>query len=188
MLIGYARTSTEDQKAGLAAQERELTAAGCERVFSEHGSAANRERIGLVEALGFARACDVLVVTKPDRLSRNTGDLLSMADELMARGVGLVVLSIGGQRVDFGQPTAKLILTILAGVATWEREIMKERQKEGIEKAKAEGRYHGRKPTAKAKEADVRRMLADGIGPSEVARRLGIGRSSVHRIVKVVQG
>jgi DNA invertase Pin-like site-specific DNA recombinase len=183
MLIGYARTSTADQIAGLEAQIRDLKAAGCEKVYSEHASAVTRERPQLVAALEFARAGDVIMVTKPDRLARNTVELLGMAEELTKRGIGLVVLSLGGERVDFSKPTSKLILTILAGVASWEREIMKERQAEGIAKAKGEGKYKGRKPTAQAKGAEVLKLAADGVGPVEIAKRLNIGRTSVHRIL-----
>jgi DNA invertase Pin-like site-specific DNA recombinase len=79
------------------------------------------------------------VVSKPDRLARNTAELLGIVDTLTARNVGVVILSMGGERLDTRNPTSKLMLTILAGVATWEREIMKERQAEGIAKAQADG-------------------------------------------------
>jgi DNA invertase Pin-like site-specific DNA recombinase len=86
--------------------------------------------------LAFVREGDVLMVTKPDRLARSTAELLAIEADLSKRGVGLVVLSMGGERLDTRNPTSKLMLTILAGVATWEREIMLERQREGIAKAK----------------------------------------------------
>ena len=86
----------------------------------------------------------MLIVTKPDRLARSTAELLSIEADLSKRGIGLVVLSMGGERLDTRNPTSKLMLTILAGVATWEREIMLERQREGIAKAKAAGKYKGR--------------------------------------------
>ena len=76
------------------------------------------------------------------------------------------------------------MLTILAGVATWEREVMLERQREGIAKAKAEGKYKGRARTAMAKAGEVEKLLADGVNPTEVARKLGIGRSSVYRAMR----
>ena len=180
MIIGYARTSTTDQLAGLEAQQRDLTTAGAERLFSERvSSIATRPQ--LRECLAFLREGDVLAVTKPDRLARSTADLLAINTDLTKRGIGLLVLSMGGERLDTRNPTATLMLTILAGVATWEREIMLERQREGIAKAKAEGKYQGRTATIDA--AVIRGMKADGIGPAEIAKRLGVARSSVYRVL-----
>jgi DNA invertase Pin-like site-specific DNA recombinase len=99
--------------------------------------------VKLAECLAFLREGDVLTVTKPDRLARSTAELLSIEADLTKRGIGLVILSMGGERLDTRKPTSKLMLTILAGVATWEREIMLERQREGIAKAKAAGKYKG---------------------------------------------
>src|SRR3954464_1997652 len=168
MLVGYARTSTEDQKAGLQAQESDLKAAGCEKVFSEQVSSV-AQRNKLQACLDFIREGDALVVTKPDRLARSTAELLTIEADLSKRGIGLVVLSMGGERLDTRNPTSKLMLTILAGVATWEREIMLERQREGIAKAKADGLYKGRKPTARAKTADVLALALDGLKREEIA-------------------
>jgi DNA invertase Pin-like site-specific DNA recombinase len=179
MIVGYARTSTADQTAGLAAQDRDLKAAGAERVYSEQVSSV-AQRTKLDECLSFLREGDALMVTKPDRLARNTAELLSIQGDLEKRGIGLVVLSIGGDRLDTRNPTSKLILTILAGVATWEREVMLERQREGIAKAKAEGKYEGRKPTIDT--AEIAR-LAETMGPAAIAKQLGIARSSVYRVL-----
>ncbi len=182
MQVGYGRTSTTEQHAGLEAQVRDLQAAGCERVFTEQVSSV-AERAQLAAALDFARDGDVFMVTKPDRLARNTADLLGIVAQLEAKGVGLVVLSMGkGERLDTRNPTSKLMLTILAGVASWEREIMLERQREGIAKAKADGKYQGRAPTARNQSETVLALLADGVAATEVAKRLGIGRASVYRI------
>ena len=117
MNVGYARTSTFDQAAGLAAQERDLKAAGAERIFGEQVSSTTK-RAKLAECLAFLREGDVLTVTKPDRLARSTAELLSIEADLSKRGIGLVVLSMGGERLDTRNPTSKLMLTILAGVAT----------------------------------------------------------------------
>jgi len=183
MLVGYARTSTADQKAGLAAQERDLRAAGAEKLFSEQvSSMAHRD--ALTACLAFLREGDALVVTKPDRLARSTAELLSVQTDLAQRGVGLVVLSMGGEKLDTRNPTSKLMLTILAGVATWEREIMLERQREGIAKAKAEGKYKGRKPTVAAQAAEIRRRIDAGEKPAHVARDLKVARSSVYRMLE----
>jgi DNA invertase Pin-like site-specific DNA recombinase len=182
MLIGYARTSTTEQNAGLAAQERDLIAAGAERVFKEQVSSVAARAV-LTECLGFLRQGDVLVVTKPDRLARSTAELLTIEADLSKRGIGLVVLSMGGERLDTRNPTSKLMLTILAGVATWEREIMLERQREGIAKAKAEGAYKGRKPTARAKTPEIKRLHAEGMAPGKIGEALGISRISVWRVL-----
>ena len=179
MYVGYARTSTSDQTAGLDAQARDLKAAGAEKIFSEQVSSVAK-RVKLAECLAFLREGDVLTVTKPDRLARSTAELLSIEADLSKRGIGLVVLSMGGERLDTRKPTSKLMLTILAGVATWEREIMLERQREGIAKAKAEGRYKGRPPSIDA--AEIKRLSAD-MSPAAIAKHLGIARSSVYRLL-----
>jgi DNA invertase Pin-like site-specific DNA recombinase len=183
MLVGYARTSTADQVAGLEAQERDLKATGAEKVFSEKVSSV-APRAALKACLEFLREGDVLVVTKPDRLARSTAELLTIEAELSRRGVGLVVLSMGGERLDTRNPTSKLMLTILAGVATWEREIMLERQREGIAKAKAAGKYRGRVPTVARQGHEIRTMVAAGVKPAHVAKRLGVARSSVYRVLE----
>ena len=112
MLIGYARTSTTDQTAGLAAQERDLRAAGADKVFTEQVSSVGTRK-ALKECLEYVRSGDALVVTKPDRLARNTAELLTIEADLAKRGIGLVVLSMGGERLDTRNPTSKLMLTIL---------------------------------------------------------------------------
>ena len=178
MIVGYARTSTTDQQAGLDAQIRDLTALGAEKLFSEQVSSI-AARAALKECLTFLRQGDVLAVTKPDRLARSTAELLTIEADLSKRGIGLIVLSMGGERLDTRNPTSKLMLTILAGVATWEREIMLERQREGIAKAKRAGKYRGRKPTIDP--GAVQRAVED-VGPARAARRLGIARSSVYRL------
>jgi DNA invertase Pin-like site-specific DNA recombinase len=121
------------------------------------------------------------VVTKPDRLAESTAELLTIKTDLSKRGVGLVVLSMGGERLDTRNPTSKLMLTILAGMATWEREIMLERQREGIAKAELEGKYKGR--PAAIDTAEIKRLSAT-VGPAAIAKQLGIARSSVYRLME----
>jgi DNA invertase Pin-like site-specific DNA recombinase len=139
------------------------------------------QRAKLTECLAFLCEGDVLMVTKPDRLARSTAALLAIEADLSKRGVGLVVLSMGGERLDTRNPTSKLMLTILAGVATWEREIMLERQREGIAKAKGKGKYLGRKPSIDAAKV---KALAAKVGPAAAAKQLGIARSSVYRMLE----
>jgi DNA invertase Pin-like site-specific DNA recombinase len=182
MLVGYARTSTTDQQAGLDAQERDLRAAAAEKIFSEQVSSV-APRAALKACLEFLREGDALAVTRPDRLARSTAELLAIEADLSKRGIGLVVLSMGGEKLDTRNPTSKLMLTILGGVATWEREIMLERQREGIAKAKGEGKYKGRAPTVAKQAAQIRAMVAAGEKPAHVAKRLGVARSSVYRML-----
>ena len=180
MLVGYARTSTLEQEAGLEVQLRDLRALGCEKVFSEQTSSVG-PRKALETAIEFAREGDTLVVTKLDRLARSVRHLGEIIERLTAKGVGLRILAMG---VDTGTPTGKLMLNVLASVAQFEREMMLERQREGIARAKAEGKYKGRKPTARAKADEIRALDAQGLSMGEIARRLGIGKGSVHRALR----
>jgi DNA invertase Pin-like site-specific DNA recombinase len=182
--IGYARTSTIDQPASLAAQIRDLEAAGCERVYSEQISAGTINRPQLTTAMDFARDGDTLLVTRPDRLARNVGDLLSIVDRLQRKSVALLVLSMGGTELNTSAATGRLMLTLLGAVAEFERALMLERQREGIAAAQRAGKYKGRAPTALAKSADVGNLRAQGIGPVEIAKRLQISRASVQRILR----
>jgi DNA invertase Pin-like site-specific DNA recombinase len=179
-MIGYARTSTVDQKAGLEAQTRDLANAGCAKVFSEHASGVDAGRPELARALDYVRAGDVFVVTKPDRLARSTADLMNIVKALQTKGVELRILSMN---LDTTTPTGKLMLGVLASVAEFEREIMLERQREGIAKAKAAGKFKGRQPTARAKSADVVSLYGAGTTPADIARQLEIGKASVYRIL-----
>ena len=180
--VGYARTSTIEQEAGLEAQERDLKAASCERLFAERVSSVAK-RAQLEAALDYVRDGDTLVVTKLDRLARSVADLLAIVARLEGKGVGLRVLSMGGGPLDTRTPTGKLMLTMLGAVAEFERGLMLERQREGIAKAKADGKYQGRVPTAQRQAETVHKLKADGVKPTEIATRLGIGRASVYRIL-----
>lgn len=182
MLIGYARTSTFDQKAGLEAQLRDLQKAGAEKVFSEHVSSVS-ERTELEQSLDYVREGDTLVVTKLDRLARSTSDLLKIVERLEEKKVNLRILDFGGTETDTKSPTGRLMLTMFGAMAQFEREMMLERQREGIAKAKLQGKYKGRKPTARAKREEVHQLRNEGIGATEIAKRLGIGRASVYRIL-----
>lgn len=150
MLIGYARTSTVDQEAGLLAQKCDLEHAGIKRLFIEQASSVGT-RVQLEAALEFARDGDTLTVTKLDRLARSMVHLLTILEVLERKGVALKILDFGGGGVDTHSPTGKLMLTMFGAMAQFEREMMLERQREGIAKAKREGKYKGRKPTARMK-------------------------------------
>jgi DNA invertase Pin-like site-specific DNA recombinase len=177
MIIGYARTSTLEQEAGLDAQVRDLKAAGCERLFTEQiSSVARREQ--LEAAIDFARDGDVIIVTKLDRLARSVIDLLNIKARLDDKGVELRILAMN---FDSSTPTGKLVLNVFGAIAQFEREMMLERQKEGIAKAKAEGKYKGRAPTAMAKAGEILALKGQGLGPTAIAKRLGISVRSVYR-------
>jgi DNA invertase Pin-like site-specific DNA recombinase len=177
MRVGYARTSTLEQQAGFEAQLRELKAAGCQKVFQEQVSSVGK-REQLEAALDFVREGDILSVTRLDRLARSTQHLLEIVERVKRKGANLQILGLG---IDMSTATGQLIFTIIAGIACFEREMMLERQREGIAKAKAEHRYKGRKPTARAKSAEIRVLTEQGLGATEIARKLGIGRASVYR-------
>jgi len=180
MLIGYARTSTLEQEAGLEAQKRDLEALGCERIFAEQTSSV-ATRKALEEAIEYARAGDTFIVTKLDRLARSVPHMWDVLQRLEAKGVALRIVNMG---FDTSTPTGKLMLNVLGGVAQFEREMMLERQREGIARAKAEGKYKGRKPTARAKADEVRALHDTGMSMGQIATRLGIGKGSVHRVLK----
>jgi DNA invertase Pin-like site-specific DNA recombinase len=181
MLIGYARTSTLDQQASIEAQVRDLQAAACEKVFREQVSSVDvAARDQRAAALDYCRDGDTLVVTKLDRLARSTAHLLEIVETLQGKGAALRVQDM---TLDTGTANGRMMLTILGAIAQFEREIMLERQREGIEKARREGKYKGRKPTARAKAQEVLELRRQGMGGAEIARRVGIGRASVYRIL-----
>jgi DNA invertase Pin-like site-specific DNA recombinase len=188
MKIGYARTSTVDQVAGLDAQIAALQAAGCEEIFREHASAVGA-RPELEAMFRFMRQAepgrcgDVVVITRIDRLARSVIDLWELVGRIEAKGGSLVILDFGGNTIDTRTPAGRAMLSMFGVMAQFEREIMLERQRLGIAKAKAEGKYKGRKPTARAKAKEVRALAAQGIGKAEIARRLGMHRASVYRIL-----
>jgi DNA invertase Pin-like site-specific DNA recombinase len=179
MLIGYARTSAVDQKAGLEAQLAELKAVGVEELFVEQVSSVQR-REELEKALKFIRKGDSLVVSKLDRLARSVPDLVRIIATLEEKQATLRIVVMN---LDTSTPTGRLLLNLVGSVAQFEREIMLERQREGVAKAKAEGKYRGRAPTARAKSADVIGKFKADERPTDIAKSVGIGRASVYRIL-----
>jgi DNA invertase Pin-like site-specific DNA recombinase len=163
----------------LEAQERDLAAAGCERVFVEQLSSVATKRPELEAAIKFARRGDEFVVKKIDRLARSVFDLLDIVKRLDTKGVALRVLD---GAIDTSTPTGRLQLNLLSSIAQFEREVMLERQREGIAKAQREGRYKGRAPTARAKTDDVLARRAAGESPALIAKALKISPASVYRI------
>ncbi len=187
MLIGLARTSTLEQVAGLEAQIRDLEAYGCERIFKEQVSSV-AERQHLEAALGMLRTGDKLVTTRLDRLARSVQHLGQIIERINSAGASLVILDLGGTAVDTSNPTGKLILNVMSSVAQFEREMMLERQREGIAKAKSEGKYKGRKPTARAKTDMVKLALDKGISKAQICRDFDISKTSLYRIIGELKG
>ncbi|WP_347832191.1 recombinase family protein [uncultured Planktomarina sp.] len=180
MLIGYARTSTTDQQAGFDAQLVELEIYGCERIFKEQVSAV-ASRGELDTATDMLRDGDKLVVTKLDRLARNVMHMGELLQQIEAKGAGLVILSLGSETVDTMTATGKLILNMMVSVAQFEREMMKERQVEGIKRAQAEGKYKGRVPTAMRQADKVKALVEAGVQRVQVQEQLGISKASYYR-------
>lgn len=181
-IVGYARTSTTDQKAGLAAQLRDLEAAGCVKIFQEEVSSVARRRPELERVMEYVREGDTLIVTKLDRLARSTADLLRITETLRDKQVALRFLS--SPELNTESANGRLMLTVLGAIAAFERDLMLERQREGIAQAKADGKYKGRAPTARRKASEVIRLKAEGKTGDAIAAELGIGRASVFRILR----
>jgi len=178
MLIGYARVSTRDQKPHL--QLDALHAAGCKRVFEETVSGAKRDRPELKAALDFMRAGDDLVVWKLDCLARSTRQLLETVEDLERRGIGLKVLT---QSINTSNAGGRLIFTVFSAIAEFEREIIRERSRAGLDAARSRGRKGGRPRALSEKNLkQARALLADPeITVEEVARSLGVGPSTLYR-------
>jgi DNA invertase Pin-like site-specific DNA recombinase len=180
MLIGYARTSTTDQQTGFDSQLVELEAYGSELTFKEEVSAV-ASRGELERAMDMLSEGDKLVVTKLDRLARNVMQMGELLQQIEAKGAGLVILSLGSETIDTTTATGKPILNMMVSVAEFEREMMKERQVEGIKRAKAEGKYKGRVPTAMRQADKVKALVEAGVQRVQVHEQLGIIKASYYR-------
>ncbi len=175
---GYARVSTTDQELGI--QEAALRAAGCEVIRAEKASGTRLDgRTELQTLMDFLRRGDVLTVTRIDRLARSMRDLQNIVHELKAKGVTLRATE---QPIDTSTSAGKAFLDMLGVFAEFETNLRRERQLEGIAAAKGRGVYTGRR--ASIDVAQVRQMKDQGIGPAEIAKRLGIGRASVYRVLE----
>ena len=178
--IGYARVSSNNQQ--LDNQLARLAEHGCTKTFSEKYSAKTSNRPQLKALLGYVRDGDAVVVTKLDRLARSAVDLGSIASELEQKGVDLVVLD---QKIDTSTPTGKLMFTMIGAFAEFERDLINERCREGIERAKAKGVKFGR-PT-KLTTQQLKQLKAEFhqnvIGKTELASKYGISRASVYRLI-----
>lgn len=178
-IVGYARVSSPEQN--LARQTSRLTDAGAQKLFTDTASGSTRDRPGLDAALEYLRADDTLLVTSMDRLARSLVDLHTLVDELSTKGITVTFLQEGQSYSANPSPTGKLLLGMLGAVAEFERSIIRERQAEGIARAKARGVYKGRKPVPDEKIEQARQLISQGVPKAQVARNLEISRSSLYK-------
>ncbi|HAT8623601.1 recombinase family protein [Legionella pneumophila serogroup 1] len=178
--IGYARVSTIDQN--LDIQLDALKKAGCKKIFSEKKSGASKkDRTALDECMEYIREGDTLVVTRIDRLTRSILDLQNLLHYLKEKEIHLKALE---QPIDTSNASGKFFLDMLGVFAEFETNLRRERQLEGIERAKLEGKYKGRKPTARSKSDEVMELVSQGFTRTAIAKKLNIGIASVYRILK----
>lgn len=178
MKLGYARVSTTDQSPQL--QIDALTGAGCERLFTEQASGAQRDRPELKAALEFARRGDLLVVWKLDRLARSLSQLLATSELLEQKGVGLVSLT---EQIDTSTPGGRLVFQLFGALAEFERSLLRERTQARLAAAKAAGRKGGRPsalPTDKRQAAEAL-LQSDYLTVLQVAAMLGVSDSTIYR-------
>lgn len=181
LLIGYARVSTDDQD--LRNQRDELHAAGCTRIFAEKITGTHAKRPELARMLDHLRAGDVVTVTRLDRLARSTRDLLDIAERIQAAGAGL--RSLAEPWADTTTPAGRMVLTVFAGIAEFERSLIVDRTRKGREAAKRRGVQFGRRPTLSAGKIEhARDLLAQGRTAGEVAELLGVHRATLYRALR----
>ncbi|MFL5251634.1 MAG: recombinase family protein [Rhodopila sp.] len=182
MLVGYARVSTEDQD--LTLQRTALSGAGCKRIYEEKVSGAKRSRPELDRMLDQLRAGDVIVVSRLDRLARSTRDLLDIAEQLKEVGAGL--RSLHEPWADTTSPAGRMVLTVFAGIAEFERALIQERTSAGRTSARARGVRFGRPPKLAADQvALARRLIAEGTSVPEAARILKVHRTTMYRALEI---
>lgn len=189
-LIGYARVSTRAQDTDR--QQQDLLGAGVRRddLYIDHGvSGAKASRLELDKALGALHAGDTLVVTTLDRLGRSTANMLKLAEDLKAEGVGLRVLNLGGGDVDTSTPMGGMVFTVMAALAQMELEIKRERINDSVSKRRAAGKNLGGRK-AQFTDSQVRnaaRLIESGQPAAQVARDMGMSRATLYRRIEVLQ-
>ena len=183
-VVGYARVSSASQN--LDRQLEALRSAGCERIFQEKVSGASRDREQLDAALTYLREGDTLICTSMDRLARSLPDLHSLVRELTDREIAVRFLKEGQIYSRESDSVSRLMLSLLGAVAEFERSLIRERQAEGIARAKARGVYKGR-PTAldESQAQKLNDLAAVGVPKSKIAEQLGISRATVYRYLRV---
>lgn len=183
MKVGYARVSTRDQEGSLEGQEAALRAAGCEKVFQDRLSGARADRPGLAAALGYLRdGEDTLVVARLDRLGRSLPDALRTVQALADREVGLQALDV---QLDTSTASGRLMVNMLLTLADWERDLLRERTREGVARARAAGRTPGPKPKLSGEQVEAVRAAVTGGQPvAAVARSFGVSRPTIYKALE----
>ena len=177
MKIGYARTSTAKQDYGLQGQVETLNEYGCEKIYEEQVSSVASRPV-FEECVDYCREGDTLVVTSLSRFARSIKDLWTHIELLEKKGVSLVILDMN---LETNTPTGRLMISLIGSISQWEREILLERQRVGIAKAKSEGKYRGRADTARRQKKLIMQLHSDGMKPAEIAKEVGCGVASVYR-------
>jgi len=177
-VLGYARVSTADQD--VAGQALRLEQAGAMRVFTDVRSGKSMDRPGLTELLAYARRGDTLAIVRLDRLGRSLAELLSVVEQLKARGVALLSLE---ENIDTASAAGELIFHVFGAIAQFERRLIVERTKDGIAAARAKGKVPGRQPVDADKVQAALKLVQAGLSPTKAASQLGLGRSTVYREV-----
>ena len=182
MKIGYARISTTDQN--LDAQLEELTKAGCEEIFQEKRSGADSERKELAAALKMVRKGDVFIVTKLDRVARSMVDFWNTVQDIEEKGAAVQVLNMN---LDTSSSQGRLMMGVLSSVAEFERSLIRERQQDGIERVKQDGKHLGRPKMDEQLKADVVAFVSAGNSKPSAAKLFNVGVSTVYKIMKETQ-
>ena len=178
MIIGYARVSTKDQTT--ETQIQQLKALGCERIYQEAVSGKDAERKELKACMDFCREGDTLIVMKVDRIARRTIDALEIADKLKAKGVGLKCMDLGD--IDINSDMGRVIYTTIAAFAEMERKRILQRSREGIERAKAEGKHMGRPSDVELRDK-ILRLHSEGMAKLAISKALGCSRTTVYKVL-----
>ncbi|CVB06013.1 DNA-invertase hin [Serratia marcescens] len=178
--IGYVRVSSEDQSV-----ERQLNGLHLDRVFIDKVSGKDTNRPELKLLLSFAREGDTVVIHSMDRLARNLDNLRSLVKELTTKGVQVKFIKEGLTFSGDDSPIAQLLLSVMGAFAEFERSLIKERQREGIELAKKRGAYRGRKKSLDTQEIEnIKRLVAEGKNKSHLAKQFGISRETLYRYIR----
>lgn len=175
-ILGYARVSTGDQD--VAGQTMRLEQAGAIRVFTDVMSGKSMDRPGLADLIAYARKGDTLAVVRLDRLGRSLAELLSTVAKLRENGIALLSLE---EKIDTSSAAGELVFHVFGAIAHFERRLISERTKDGIAAARAKGKRPGRQPLDMSKIDAAIKLVQSNVSPTEVAKQLGIGRSTVYR-------
>lgn len=179
MKIGYGRVSTRDQDPAM--QEAALLAAGCERVWTEKASGVKWDRPVLTRILDeILRPGDTLVVWKLDRLARSVRQLTTTIEDLKKRGIAFQSLT---EAIDTNTPTGMLVFHLMGSIAEFERELIRERSREGLKAARAKGRFGGRPRKMTKKDVLAAKAMMSAMTAAEVAKRFGVARGTLYRLI-----